>query len=148
MGIKLIGSIFGAMLKRWIISLMVCMAFVVLQVHNLMPHQHHTIAEKPHSHHHDANHHHAHSEDDHSETPIPGLNHSEDFEKSIIQPKTSHEATADLECPVIELSAVFQLLLTTDNPTPDIVFLKDRQWLPPQFSLTSFSHRGPPAFIV
>lgn len=134
-------------MKRRVISLFVCLAFVLLQVHNLTPHQHRLASSVLTAHDH-GDHHHEQVPDEDTGSPIQDLAHHADFEKTILQPKTSQEATADWAFQAIELKEVFRLFLVPENPPPKEVFLQDQYFSTPLYTCPSVSHRGPPAFIV
>lgn len=92
------------MFKRQIISLFVLLAFIMLQAHNLAPHSHLAKhkAEDAHEHHDFDHHHHHHhsdpSEDNDDDSPITDFTHQTNFEKTVIQPKSTNDALGDLTC--------------------------------------------------
>jgi hypothetical protein len=139
------------MFKRQIISLFVLLAFIMLQAHNLTPHSHLAKHKAEHAHeHHDLDHHHHHSdpsEDNDDDSPFTDFTHQANFEKTVIQPKSTNDALGDLTCQSIDLPLVFRLYFIPQNPPPKLFPIQNQIWVT-LYTCSSISRRGPPTFIV
>lgn len=120
-------------------------AFLMLQVHNMLPHQHSVKAAKNHAHTHGKHSHHHESKSEDTEKPN-GEDHSAEFGKSLIKPGYSKYQQALVKCiPVsnLEFAVVLQ--------RPDVYTLlhklpPGREFLiPPPPYLEGVNFRGPPS---
>lgn len=131
------------MLNRAPISLILLLAFFMLQAHNMMPHQHDVPKAKSHSH--DDSHHHHH--DKVPASPSNDADHSAEFGKALIKPANGKYELSPLKfIPLFqpasqtEIAGLFKILLkasstSTDYPTP------------PDPHRRAIDLRGPPSFI-
>ena len=131
------------MLKRAPISFILLLAFLVLQAHNTMPHQHEVPKAKSHSHG-DSHHHH------HEKSPVSPSNdadHSAEFGKALIKPANGKYELSPLKLiPLFkpasqtEMSALVKVMPQANTRLPDYL-------IPPDPYLQMTDLRGPPSFI-
>jgi hypothetical protein len=140
------------MVKRFGISLCVLLAFVMLQVHNFMPHQHHDEAvsyqHKPH--HHDS-HHHDHDDQDKQdhddvdhEFPFNHVNHSADF--GMIGTGLKDGKDVLMHWLVVPVDFVKQIVILCPPESPPLSYISPYKTLfaPPSF-FRATPRRAPPA---
>lgn len=130
------------MFKRVPISLILLLAFFMLQVHNMMPHQHDTPKAKSHSHEDGQDHHHDRNPADQDDT-----HHSAEFGKAVIKPaKGKYELSPLKFVPLlqpssqIEISGLITAIPEVRPGLPDYL-------IPPAPYLQGTGLRGPPYFI-